>query len=205
MKLDPIAMDRSEARRAFLEYRNAVRARHNDEDAEIMRGYRALAKGLQLIKLSDVMKAGGTIEHSYRAGWSDRRYLALLPRIAVVRACARECWCEVRSDGSLIFSEEERRTSARQTKAVRRFGAGTIPERPNNNGRFKAIVPTVPPRFRPAHALSNYHILFEAEWQAVPPRDPALLKHIGGDLYAVLATWDLTEVERAVLQQRVTA
>lgn len=31
------------------------------------------------------------------------------------------------------------------------------------------------------------------------PVDPALLKHIGGDLYAVVATWDLTDLERAVL------
>lgn len=33
--------------------------------------------------------------------------------------------------------------------------------------------------------------------------DPALLKHIGGDLYAVLATWDLTELERSVLGGRL--
>jgi hypothetical protein len=36
------------------------------------------------------------------------------------------------------------------------------------------------------------------------PVDPALLRHIGGDLYAVdlyavVVTWDLTEIERAVL------
>ena len=33
----------------------------------------------------------------------------------------------------------------------------------------------------------------------MPPRDPALLRNITGTLYAVLAVWDLTEVERAVL------
>jgi len=32
-----------------------------------------------------------------------------------------------------------------------------------------------------------------------PPRDPALIRHIRGDLWAVLAVWDLTELERAVL------
>jgi hypothetical protein len=36
----------------------------------------------------------------------------------------------------------------------------------------------------------------------MPPEDPALLKHIGGDLYAVLAVWNLTELERAVLSGR---
>jgi hypothetical protein len=35
-----------------------------------------------------------------------------------------------------------------------------------------------------------------------PPGDPALLRPIGGDLYAVEAVWDLTELEQLVLSQR---
>jgi len=64
------------------------------------------------------------------------------------------------------------------------------------------MVPPVPPGLRPASAIGNYHVLWEAEWERVAPADPALLKHIGGDLYAVLAVWDLTELERAVLAGR---
>ena len=64
------------------------------------------------------------------------------------------------------------------------------------------MVPIVPPQLRPHWGLHNYHILWEADWQKVPPRDPALLERIGGDLYAVLAVWDLTELERAVLAMR---
>ena len=108
-------------------------------------------------------------------------------------------------EGAVVFSESERvHHNARHN--VRRFPIGTLQEDKRNSEyqHFKAIVPTVPPRFRPSASLSNYHILFEAEWDMIAPRDPALLKHIGGDLYAVLAVWDLTEVERAVLQQRVS-
>ncbi len=39
MQLDVIEMDKTEARKAFLGYRRAVRERHDAEDAEIMRGY----------------------------------------------------------------------------------------------------------------------------------------------------------------------
>ena len=68
---------------------------------------------------------------------------------------------------------------------------------------LRALVPTVPPRLRPAGNLDSYHVLFEPEWQGDPePADPALLKHIGGDLWAVVATWDLTPLEAAVLGQR---
>lgn len=35
-----------------------------------------------------------------------------------------------------------------------------------------------------------------------PPGDPALLKHVGGDIYAVVATWDLSPLERLVLSGR---
>ena len=51
-----------------------------------------------------------------------------------------------------------------------------------------------------------WHILWEVtEWSSTPqsgpaPYDPLLLKHLGGQLYAVLAEWDLTPLERAVMQ-----
>lgn len=112
------------ARKAFLEYRAAVRERHSEEDAQIMRGYKALSQGKQLIHLRDTIRAGGLGED-----------------------CAEA-----------------------QPLGV-------------------AVTPLV-------------DILWEAEWQAVPPKDPALLRHLGGDLYAVVAVWDLTELERAVLGGR---
>jgi hypothetical protein len=65
----------------------------------------------------------------------------------------------------------------------------------------RALVPLIPPWARPKAKLSNYHILWEADWTDVPV-DPALLKHLGGPLYVVLAVWDLTEVERSVLSLR---
>jgi len=64
----------------------------------------------------------------------------------------------------------------------------------------------MPPEHRPSHHPRNYLMLWEAEWsvdQSVPPGDPALLSHIGGDLYEVLAEWDLTPLEQAVLAGRV--
>ena len=49
-----------------------------------------------------------------------------------------------------------------------------------------------------------FHILWEVEqWDPTPPVDPALVRHIRGDLWAVIAMWDLTELERAVLAARI--
>ena len=34
--------------------------------------------------------------------------------------------------------------------------------------------------------------------------DPILLRHIAGHMYAVLAQWDLTPLERSVIEKRIT-
>jgi hypothetical protein len=68
----------------------------------------------------------------------------------------------------------------------------------------EAMVPMIPAHLKPRRGLANYHILWEAEWERVPPRDPYLLRRIGkADLWLVVAHWDLTEVERAALSTRV--
>ena len=43
--------------------------------------------------------------------------------------------------------------------------------------------------------MRGFHVLWEVEsWTPEPPRDPALLRHLRGDLWSVLAVWDLTEL-----------
>jgi hypothetical protein len=47
--------------------------------------------------------------------------------------------------------------------------------------------------------FSKYYILWEANWED-PPGDPVLLKHIEDEFYAILAAWDLTQLEQEVLR-----
>lgn len=82
------------------------------------------------------------------------------------------------------------------------FAAGVLPEPFRRLRDLTAIVPIIPANLRPAKALHRYVILWEADWEAVPV-DPMLLRHLHGDLYVVLAVWDLTPVERAVLNGRL--
>jgi hypothetical protein len=195
MDLSTIAMDKAQARKLFLEYRNAIRQLHSEEDAEIMRGYRALAQGQQLLHLSETIKAGGHMVASRNE---------IVPRLAVAPASAEFVYVSTRNNGSCKFHVEQRPHWKRK-KGIVHCPADTLPRcgwEQTTAGGQRAMVPPVPPRFRPRHALSNYHVLFEAEWQKCAPVDPALLKHIGGDLYAVLAVWDLTELERSVLMRR---
>jgi hypothetical protein len=193
MELSTITEDRGAARKAFLEYRQAVRERHDAEDEQIMRGYRELASGRQLIRLPDTIRLGGVD-------------VAGRPRMAVCRADGRVCRLYVQHNGTVTFLHED--TPMWQSR-VRRAKRITVESVVPAGVRFEtgdvatAIVPTIPPPLRPAGKLDRFHILWEAEWRRAAPRDPALIRHIGGDLWAVLAVWDLTELERVVLAGRV--
>lgn len=199
-----ISIPAAEAREKVAEYLRAVRDRHNAEDAAILRGYRAMAKGHALIDLPKMIRLGGVFEATG------------LPRIAVATSSHEFVHVERESRGSVIFQPEQW-TNRNRRKDVYRCPVGTLPKakldwnRAVNgshpwHGRMRAMVPHVPPAFRPIHSLDGYATLFEVEeWAPDPtaPVDPALLKHVGGDLYAVLATWDLTPLEQSVLNGRL--
>lgn len=222
MELDVIQMERPAARQAFLEYRRAVReAREQDlqdelarVDEEMMRGYRALAAGHQVISLRGAMTSGGTTTQNWHYNARPHTvFTSVLPRLAVARADASEVFTDgINRDGSLRV-RSQLNISSRNRRAQIRFGMNTFPRHDlyqedwerDHAAHFRAMVPHVPPLLRPAHHLRNYHILWDAKWELrdpPPPVDPALLKHLGGDLYAVVAVWELTEPERAVLAAR---
>jgi hypothetical protein len=186
VKLD---IDRAEAARLYREYKEH---RHYSApaDAEIKQAYRALSKGQLVIQ---------AIESVVRAGLNREG----LPVLALCRADAPECFLRV-GNGNVEF-----RPSAGNWRAP----AGTIsvpfdrlPCRPQRWGEHKSILPAIPHHLRPKHALSNYHLLWEATWEPIPTRDPYLLRRIGStDMWLVAAMWDLTEVERAALATRIKA
>lgn len=211
MNLETITMEKDEAQEAFREYRAAVtggahkklgeaRREYERLDRAVMRGYKELAKGNALLELSKAIAMGGETDVHFTDRWSGEESTHRFPAIAVCRADAARCLSTgINSSGGVTFYADVRWTRAR--KNVVRVPDATF-ERQTGSEWASAIVPTVPPPFRPAYSLSNYHILWEAEWTGAAPVDPALLKHLGGDLYAVLAVWDLTPLEQAVLAGR---
>lgn len=208
LEREKITMPTDEAKVAAADYLAAVRMRHNREDAAILRGLRALAKGRPVIDLPAVIRAGGVHEHDG------------LPRLGVATSSHEFVWVERGADGRVAFLPAQTRdVSSRRRRDVYRMPAGTLPEQQRDaypsetrwpyrhpwNGSYRAMVPLVPPALRPAHSLDGYATLFEVDrWEPdpAPPVDPALLKHLGGDLYVVLGTWDQTPLERAVLAGR---
>lgn len=189
MNVQTITMLRQQAQQAFREYREAFRKYGEKRDRALMHGYKALAKGKQVIDLAEVMKAAGID--------ANRR-----PLLAVGRADATEIWLRRSSDGSAAFWMD-RWPTWRATRRCVSLPPGTFTwnhQSPASLSEARATVPLIPARYRPANVLSNYHLLWEADWEDVP-RDPMLLRRLDGMLFAVLAVWDLTELERAVLRR----
>lgn len=188
MNLQTIDVDPNVARRAVADYRRAVRERHSKEDEQILKCYRAIVKGHRIINLHEAIRQGGVD--------ADGR-----PKMAIARADAMSIRMHRLRDRLIMCSGSGRALHHRHPESqCPTFPSDILEGYPLPTLRVgaRAVVPLIPPALRPAYALSNYHILFEADWKAVPI-DPALLKHLGGPLYAVLAIWDLTPVEAAVL------
>jgi hypothetical protein len=194
MDLAPLQIGEDEARAKLAEYEEALSGQRTAEDAAIAAGYRAASRGLTVISLPRTVAAGGFHDNG-------------LPRIAVIGAEAVQCFA--RWDGtSLVFADRDdwraNRGALVNAHSVRVSLAGD--DVPARNWRVSgsAMVPLIPPAHRIApRRLKHCHILWEVEqWALVAPRDPALVRHIRGDLWAVLSVWDLTDLERMVLSQR---
>jgi hypothetical protein len=200
MELATLKISPEEASAKLAEYTGLLAEERTREDEAIAAGYRAAARGLPIIRLSKAIADGGF--------FSNR-----MPKIAVVRADAQECFAHWDGNDTLVFSDGTDRRNygalvgehTLRVPAERPAGILSPTRGAGYWSRARTVVPIVPPHCRPRlRRLKNLHILWEVEeWKrAVPPRDPALIRHIRGDLWSVLAAWDLTELERYVLSQR---
>lgn len=181
-----------EAQTAYRAYRQAVKTHTaTKDDVAIYRAYHALLSGRKVID------AGHAIAH---AGLYDDG----LPKLAIARAD----WDFVHAwwyDQRCVFTKLQRKWSSAGERQQSTHNVNVrFHEQPRDRDvTSKAQVPSIPPQFRPTGALSGYRLLFEAVWERKPAVDPLLLKHIEGPFYVVLAAWDLSPIEQAVLRARL--
>lgn len=184
MEAPLVTMNPVAARQAWNQYRAAIKKRHTKEDEILLRGYKHLAQGKKILDLFEVMKSVG-LDGNGR------------PRLAIARANWEKCWLDIFENGEIHFQLDRWARGSRQRIII---PPGIISGRFTRQFNLTARTPAVPPQFKPAGSLDNYHIMWDAKWDTEPPRDPILLRHLGRNVYAVLATWDLTALERALLR-----
>ncbi len=166
-------------------------------DHAIQRAYQLIAQGRTIIKALESIKNAGVYLDGPMQG---------LPRLAICNAAAEICSLRISTGGSAEFSRAKVWTNPKDQTNVFRFPNGTFSPPPKEyKWRYEAMVPIVPIHLRPKRALAAYHILWEAEWTRKVPVDPLLLRRLSGDMWLVVAAWDLTPVEQAALATRLSA
>ncbi|MEY9493723.1 hypothetical protein [Bradyrhizobium elkanii] len=185
----PLTISRETARDLYHQY---LKHKHYSTpiDREVLSVYQKLAAGKLVIKALESVATAGVDEQG-------------LPKLAIARADQKICHLSMSGNGAATMSPGGRRPARRGATTWFDFPAGTFAGKPGWRNA-ESLVPQAPLHLRPKHALQNYTVLFEADWRKAPPIDPFLLRRIGkADLWLVLAVWDLTEVERAVLAGRL--
>lgn len=186
---NPTPSEMAEAADAVEHYKEVLKRGKSYSPAEdqlMLAMYKQIASGRQVVNAFDLLTEGGVDDRKRpclflaRAGWKQVRW--------------RRMW---HGCGIFFNHQADSRSKHRKDNCI------SVPERTWEDWQAGydehwSVVPSIPPLLRPRGRLDGYVILSEATWQAVP-KDPALLRPIKWPLCAVLAVWDLTELERKVL------
>jgi hypothetical protein len=218
-----VTLNKDDALAKFNEYKAALRVSRSQHDRMMKAVYGALSEGLGVINpRAAILKAGLDANHYPKIAICRADFQTVF-----FRRLNNEQDAFFSSFSGKYLSGLHK--TAQSTRLQFHFPAATLPgvepkiiPRHNVKGEFlwndrqfpkgyfetvKATVPIIPPAHRPGdHSLNQYCILWEVEkWEALPkpprpPGDPMLLKPLAQTgLYAVMAHWDLTEIEKMVL------
>lgn len=189
MNVDQLKVDPEKARELWQKYQSH-RVHQTPADAEIAAIYKRIAQGKTVIRALESIRLAGLNSEG-------------LPKLAIARADMSLCY--IHADTNQAAFTESRHFWRRRNESRSKNIYVPWPEfkLPNTRYSHEAQVPLIPVHLRPRRGIANYHILWEAEWTKRYPVDPYLLRRFGGDAWLVVAAWDLTDVERAVMSQRL--
>lgn len=208
MEVENLEIPASEVKKELETLQKGIDEGYISKSSKLVRDLLEIYKHLEnkgkLIDIYSAFKKAGLTEHGH-------------PRLAIVRADATFCHLYKKKNGGAIFSRERKDQWAQHAS----FKEGDI-ELPsetytwqlNKKGKleerfWKTVCPMILPRIAVAISAKivpyHYHILFEAEYWASdpepprPPRDPILGRMLTPNMFAVYATWNLTDLEAKVL------
>ena len=214
MKVNLISIPKEIAKKEYEEYSQAVKSGRKDDYLEEMKQLnKYLSQGKQIINIFNAFQEVG-LNHLQQ------------PKLAVCSATAKECFFSKTRNGGGAFRayNNDWGVPKAQTKlsvilpektyqdweTVRSLNRFSTQRKFNTNIKDAVLstpVPIIPARLLPPYGLHNYHIIWEVnQWQVRrAPVDPILAKRISKNLFAVLAVWDLSPLEQALVEGRVAS
>lgn len=206
MNVNLISIPKEVAKQEYKSYAEALKKGKKEDYLEEMKQLNYyLAKGKKVIDIFAAFE---------NTGLNNLKQ----PKLAVCSATAKECFFEKTRGGGGAFRAYNQGWGV--PKAQTRLSV-ILPEKtfeeweaeePTAQNRFSRIkdaviatkVPIVPAKLLPKYGLENYHIVWEVDqWQVRrAPVDPILAKRITRNLFVVLAIWDLSPLEQALIEGR---
>jgi len=198
MDISSFSMKRKDARRLWKEYVAACKDNPKDKFLSDMKTvYGQLKSGRKIIDINKIFEASGVNEQ-------------FEPKLAIALAPNDTVFMEYQVSGSVVFRNRIGRSwkQSRDDIVILNIFPKLPPAQWEGNYsqymRRQSPVPVIPASVRPKGNLVNYYILWEVEkWENVPPKDPYLLRRLTPNMFVVVAGWNLTELERAVMKGRM--
>ena len=192
----PIGMDKAKAKEAWKEYCAGLKGKKGawlKEYWAAKYAYFNLKEGKKILDVFEAFKKAGLNNLGY-------------PRLAIAPISQRRVWFKNNRDGSGEFLNKSswNASYAQENYVKLPIGTFAFPQVEFKALQLDAAVPLIPPKFLPKN-LVGYFVLWEIERWATwrePPRDPLLLKRISNNLFVVIAYWNLTALERAIMRGR---
>jgi len=212
MQVEQLTVPLDKVKEEYRAFKELVQSRKNDYLKELHKIYGHMRHGKKVIDIVSAIKKGSVNEHGE-------------PRLAICKAHSSQVVFEKDTKGAGAFFHTFKQNPfgygeeiVTAQNPIVKLPEATFPFWVDHEGkvatysgaikdrRLCAPVPIIPASIlAPLKGkLSSFCILWEVErWKPMPPRDPILLKKITNQFYVVLATWDLTELERAVIRGRI--
>lgn len=188
MQFDFITMQKEKAKEKYKQHLEIIKKHKTKALKEAKRMYYHLSKGRKLLDIWKVFENAGLN--------SDGN-----PRLAIAPANLEEIRFKKRNNRSSYFFIEGRYSW--DEKWFYTLPKEIYPKW-NEEGIISTKVPTVPAKHIPKGKLENYWILWDVKtWDKLPDnKDPILLRQISDNVFVVIAKWNLTKLEKAILRGR---
>ena len=200
-----IEVGEDEARELYEDYAEQIKKRGDEAEKylkDLKQTYYHLSQGRKVIDIFEVFKKSSLKDNGD-------------PELAIARADLKKVFFHKQNMGAGSFTESDslywmksadvslpsgtfKEWRRIPNQSTGKWAPKTIVERE----RLQTKVPLIPAHILPNGKLENYYILFEVvEWNEVPvAADPYLLKRINANAFVVLAEWDITPIEQAIMR-----
>jgi len=201
MNLPTLKTDRYDASDKYHEYAAAAKQesgyfkQKNAWYKDLKKLYYQMKIGKKVVDVPAVMKMAGLHDNG-------------TPKMAIAEMTAPHIICRMEMTGRVTFTHNDSswnwKPQKRDIDIEHCFPTFPYGKYNANHFRLQAPVPLVPPQFVPKTPMADLYILWEVEqWKMIAPIDPWLLKRITDSHFILLNGWNLTELERSVMNAHI--